>query len=139
MVRPTNLDDARLRTTSQNSYSIGMNQNGRIHKNPIFDPELRGLGPTRRPYNEPFRRMKNVPQPQAPPMNAPLIGQQVRQLEVLAERNDIINLIHKIYGPTARVVQTLVYKKLYPEWIDRIEFLRGFKFSAFTLLSRDRS
>ena len=46
--------------------------------------------------------MENAPQPQTQPMNALFIGQQARQPQVLAKRNDIIKLIYEISRPIAQ-------------------------------------
>ena len=48
-------------------------------------------------------------------------------------------MIHEVCGPLARGVQTPVYRKPYPDWIDRVEFPRGFKFPTFTLFARNGS
>ena len=48
-------------------------------------------------------------------------------------------MIHEVCGPLARGVQTPVYRKPYLDWIDRIEFPRGFKFPTFTMFAGDRS
>ena len=45
MARLVNLEDARLRTTGQNTLNTRINQNERVHSNPMFDTELRGLDP----------------------------------------------------------------------------------------------
>ena len=57
----------------------------------------------------------------------------------MAERNDVINLIHAICGPMPWEVQTPICRKSYPKWINRIEFPRGFKFLTLTLFLGDGS
>ncbi|KAG5549920.1 hypothetical protein RHGRI_015030 [Rhododendron griersonianum] len=53
-------------------------------------------------------------------------------------RDQVIGLIQKVCGPLSQGVQTLVYKKPYPEWIDRqFEVPRGFKIPDFTLFYGD--
>ena len=61
MVRPVNPEDAKPRTSSQNTFNTGINQNGRVHNNPVLDQEFMGLGSNRRPYNEPLRWQKTCP------------------------------------------------------------------------------
>ena len=53
----------------------------------------------------------------------------------LVERNGIINLIHKVCGPLTQGVLAHVYRKPYPDWIDRIELPRGLKFPTCSLFT----
>ena len=45
----------------QNTFNTMINQNGWVHNNPVFNPELGGLGTTKRLFNESFRRVENMP------------------------------------------------------------------------------
>ncbi|TNV98726.1 hypothetical protein C5H24_12500, partial [Xylella fastidiosa] len=46
--------------------------------------------------------------------------------------------MQEVYGPLNRGVQTQIYRKPYPEWIDRqFEVPRGFKIPDFTLFHGD--
>ena len=51
-------------------------------------------------------------------------------------RDQIIELIQEVYGPSAQGVQMSVYRKPYPEWIDRTyEFPRGYNMPDFSLFN----
>ena len=82
--------------------------------NPVFEPDLVGVG-LRKNVNEPIKRIENFqPPPGAPMANPPLI-QPVQQPPNLVERNDIINLIHEVCGPLTRGVATPVYRNSYSD------------------------
>ena len=85
------------------------------------------------------RRIENFPLPPGVLMANPHLVQPIQQPPNLVERNNIINLIHKVFGPLTPGVATPMYRKPYPEWIDRIELLRGLKFPTFSLFTVDGS
>lgn len=111
-------------------------ENPRLIHNQVNEPEPGGLGNVRT-VND-LRRMENIPLPQVPMVGQPLVS-QVRNQQIGMDRNDIINIVQEIYGPMARGVQTPVYRKPYPEYIDRIELPRGIKLPVFSLFSGDGS
>ncbi|XP_028063193.1 uncharacterized protein LOC114266481 [Camellia sinensis] len=58
----------------------------------------------------------------------------VQQAQNMVPRDQIVDIVREICGPMARGVQTPVYRKPYPEWVDRVhEYLRGFRIPDFVL------
>ena len=75
------------------------------------------------------------PQAQVCPPNPvfvpPVVAQQAQNM---VPRDQIADIVREMCGPMARGVQTPVYRKLYPEWVDRVhEYPRGFRIPDFTL------
>ena len=103
--------------------------------NLVLKPDHIGVG-VQRNKNEPGKRMENVPIP----IGALLVNPHlVYQPPNLVERNDIINFIHEVCCPLTLEVPTPVYRKPYPERIERIKLPRGFKFTTFSLFTSDGS
>lgn len=52
----------------------------------------------------------------------------------MVPRDQIADIVREMCGPMAQGVQTPVYKKPYPEWVDRVhEYPRGFRIPDFAL------
>ena len=52
----------------------------------------------------------------------------------MVPRDQIADIVREMCGPMARGVQTPVYRKPYPKWVDRVhEYPRGFRIPEFAL------
>ncbi|XP_028065980.1 uncharacterized protein LOC114268949 [Camellia sinensis] len=58
----------------------------------------------------------------------------VQHAQNMVPRDQIVDIVREICGPMAGGVQTPIYRKPYPEWVDRVhEYPRGFRIPDFTL------
>ena len=53
----------------------------------------------------------------------------------LIDPNMIIEAMRRHFGVHMRPLERSVYKKPYPEWVDKVQFPRGFRTSDFTTFS----
>ncbi|KAH7839724.1 hypothetical protein Vadar_007900 [Vaccinium darrowii] len=117
----------------------GIPEMGRVHSNYLYEPLTKQEGGFKqhRPFDDPFQKFPEDHMPRNTTWEPP-VNSRVPLEERPALRDEILGLMQEVYGPLNRGVQTQIYRKPYPEWIDRqFEVPRGFKIPDFTLFHGD--